>query len=85
MTWQKVELTEGYDLFGERSVNKKMQALGWTPAQCDRFLDYLHTEVSVDYLVTELMRFATTKWLNSEADALGIFEDDEDDDEDEDE
>jgi len=77
MTWQKVELTGGYDRLGERLVNEKMQALGWTPAQCDRFLDYLHTEVSVDYLVTELLRFATTDWLNSEADALGIFEEDE--------
>ena len=77
MTWQKVELTGGYDRLGERLVNEKMQALGWTPAQCDRFLDYLYTEVSVDYLVTELLRFATIDWLNSEADALGVFDDDD--------
>ena len=77
--WKKVELTEGYDRLGERVVIEKMRSLGWTPAQCDRFLDYLYTEVSVDYLVTELLRFATTDWLNSEADALGIFEVDDDD------
>ena len=73
--WKKVELTEGYDRLGERVVIEKMNSLGWTPAQCDRFLDYLYTEVSVDYLVTELLGFATTEWLDSGADALGLFDD----------
>ena len=78
MTSQKVELPEGYNLFGERVVVEKMISLGWTPEQCDRFLDYLYTEVSIDYLVTELLRFATTDWLNSEAYALGVFDDEDD-------
>ena len=79
--YEEVKSPEGYDLFGERVVVEKMKSLGWTPAQCDRFLDYLHQDVSTDYLVTELLRFATTDWLNSEADALGVFDDNDEEDE----
>ena len=61
-----------YD-YGEK-INAKMRALGWTPAQYDRYLDYLHQERPIDSLVADLLYFAPPEALQEEADALGIFE-----------
>ena len=61
-----------YD-YGEK-INAKLRALGWTPAQYDRYLDYLHQERPIDSLVADLLYFAPPEALQEEADALGIFE-----------
>jgi len=63
-----------YD-YGEK-LNAKLRALGWTPAQYDRYLDYLHQERPIDSLVADLLFFAPPEALQDEADALGIFEED---------
>ena len=59
-------------------TNEKLRSLGWTPAQYDRYLDYLHQERPIDSLVADLLYFVPVEVLKEEADALGIFEEDED-------
>ena len=58
-------------------LNAKLRSLGWTPEQYDRYLDYLHQARPIDSLVAGLLYYAPIEALIEEADALGIFEEDE--------
>jgi hypothetical protein len=58
-------------------VNEKMRALNWTAEQYDNFFNHLHSEMSRDALVDALVEFAPPEWFESEADAAGLFENDE--------
>jgi hypothetical protein len=59
-------------------TNEKLRSLGWTPEQYDRYLDYLHQERPIDSLVADLLYYAPVEALIEEADAIGIFEEEED-------
>lgn len=54
-------------------VNKKLKSLGWTGAQYDYFLDWMHQEKPIDELVSLVLYFASKEWIVSEADAIGTF------------
>lgn len=58
-------------------INTKLRALGWTPKQYDAFLDYLHQERDIDSLVRDFLYYAPKETLIADADALGIFEEEE--------
>lgn len=62
-----------------QDVNQKLVNLGWTADQYDTFLDWLHQNKDIDALVATLLRYAPTEWIISEADAIGVFEDDDND------
>ena len=64
-----------YD-YGEE-INQKLRALNWTPKQYDAFLDYLHQERAIDSLVRDFLYYAPKETLISDADALGIFSEEE--------
>lgn len=61
-----------YD-YGAR-LNDKLRSLGWTPAQYDAFLDYLHQERDVCSLVADYLYHAPIEAIKQEADALGFLE-----------
>ena len=65
-----------------KEVNEKLRALGWTGAQYDYFLDWMHQEKPIDELVSLVLFFAPKEWIVSEADAIGLFEKDEEDEDD---
>jgi hypothetical protein len=56
-----------------REVNEKLKSLGWTGAQYDYFLDWMHQEKSIDDLVSLVLFYAPKEWIVSEADAIGTF------------
>lgn len=60
-----------------QAINAKLRTLGWTPAQYDRYLDYLHQERSISELVADYLTLANPEVIKSDADALGIFEEEE--------
>ena len=60
-----------------KEVNEKLKSLGWTGAQYDYFLDWMHQEKPIDELVSLVLFFAPKEWIVSEADAIGTFEKDE--------
>ena len=64
-----------YDYGGE--INEKLRSLNWTAKQYDTFLDYLHQERDINTLVADYLCFAPVHVLQSDADALGIFEEEE--------
>ena len=61
-----------YD-YGEE-VNKKLVSLGWSASQYDFFLDWMHQEKPIDELVALVLFYAPNSWLQSEADAIGVFD-----------
>ena len=58
-------------------INEKLRSLNWTPKQYDAFLDYLHQERDINSLVRDFLYYAPSETLIADADALGIFEDEE--------
>ena len=58
-------------------VNEKLRALNWTPKQYDAFLDYLHQERDIDSLVRDFLYHAPKEVLIADADAMGIFDEEE--------
>ena len=58
-------------------INEKLRGLGWTPKQYDAFLDYLHQERDISSLVRDFLYYAPRETLIADADALGIFEEEE--------
>ena len=58
-------------------INAKLRGLNWTAKQYDAFLDYLHQERDIDILVRDFLYYAPRETLISDADALGIFEEEE--------
>lgn len=63
-----------------KEVNEKLKSLGWTGAQYDYFLDWMHQEKPIDELVSLVLFFAPKEWIVSEADAIGVFETEEEED-----
>jgi CRISPR/Cas system-associated endonuclease Cas1 len=59
-------------------INEKLRALKWTPKQYDAFLDYLHQERDIASLVRDFLYYAPSETLVQDADALGIFDNEED-------
>lgn len=58
-------------------VNEKLRALKWTAKQYDTFLDYLHQERDIGSLVRDFLYYAPSEALVQDADALGIFDNEE--------
>ena len=58
-------------------LNAKLRELGWTPKQFDAYLDYMHQEKDINSLVTDYLFYAPLNAIRQEADALGIFEENE--------
>ena len=58
-------------------LNAKLRELGWTPKQFDAYLDYMHQEKDINSLVTDYLFYAPLNAIHQEADALGIFEENE--------
>jgi len=58
-------------------INEKLRKLNWTPRQYDAFLDYLHQERDINSLVRDFLYYAPKEILIADADALGIFEEED--------
>jgi len=54
-------------------INKKLISMGWTASQYDYFLDWMHQEKPIDELVSLILHFSPKAWIESEADAIGVF------------
>ena len=67
----------GCDRRKRRCLNAKLRELGWTAKQFDAYLDYMHQEKDINSLVTDYLFYAPLNAIRQEADALGIFEEDE--------
>ena len=62
-----------------KETNEKLIALKWKPEQYDAFFDYLYLSMSVNDMVELILEFAPVDWIQSEADAIGVFDGDDND------
>jgi hypothetical protein len=58
-------------------LNAKLRELGWSAKQFDSYLDYMHQEKDIDSLVADYLFYAPLNAIRQEAEALGIFEEEE--------